>query len=393
MSADPLSSEALRWLAGAEGGDCLRQATAFTADQALRAQDVLRAQYPADRVRAALALVAARRAAVDKFGPVADGLYGDRDGVEMASRPEIAAYRAGRFAGRGRIADLGCGIGGDLVALAAGHLVCGVDLDPARLTAARLNAAAAGVDERAVLVRADAASYRPRVDAVFADPARRREGRRIRAAAAYGPPLTALLAWRERVPALAVKVAPGIDEAELPADGEVEFISAAGQCREGVLWQGELARCRRRATVLPGPHALIDASGPPVPVGPPGTALYDPDPAVVRAHLVQELARHLDAWLLDPQVAYLSGSGPPRPTPFARAYRLLDRQPFHLKRLRDYLRAADLAAAEIKKRRFPIPADQLRQLLGAAARGACPVTLVFTRIAARPEVLVCQPVP
>jgi len=392
VAADALTPESLRWLAGPEGVRCLAAAHCFEAGDSLRAQKSLRLDFPPHRCRAALTLVEARRAAVDKFGDLAPHLFGDREGVEMASRVEVAAHRAGRFAGRGTIGDLGCGIGGDLMALARHERVCGVDVDATRLTAAGLNAAAAGLGDRTLLVRADAAEVALRADALFADPARRRQGRRVRAGAAYLPPLDALLEIVRRVPAAAVKVAPGIREEELPVDAEVEFVSAAGQCREAVIWLGELAGPRRRATLLPGAHTLTDeGEGADVPVAPPGAVLYDPDPAVVRAHLVQPLARRLDAWRLDARIAYLCADGPPLATPFARTYRVLERLPFHLKRLRAHLRQEGMVADQIKKRRFPVETDELRHLLGRSGKGpGRPVTLILTRIDGRPEVFVCE---
>ena len=60
-----------------------------------------------------------------------------------------------RFAGRGSIADLGCGIGGDLLGLAQYAPVWGIDLHRARLRAAQMNAAAAGVGDRVGFVEAE----------------------------------------------------------------------------------------------------------------------------------------------------------------------------------------------------------------------------------------------
>jgi len=396
MSDNALTPAALRWLAGPRGQQCLERAADFDAGDSLRAQRLLRADFDAHHCRAALALLETRRAGADKFGPLAAHLFGDRDGVEMASRREVAAHRAGRFAALGPMADLGCGIGGDLLALAARGPVCGVDVDAARLTAAGLNTVAAGVEARVELVRGDAtAPPVPTGLPFFADPSRRAGGRRVRAGAAYHPPLQALLDLGRGALAAGIKVAPGIREQDLPDDAEVEFVSAGGQCREAVIWLGELAGPRRRATLLPGPHTLIDGDGgdAPVPVAPPGEVLYDPDPAVVRAHLVQPLARRLDAWRLDPQIAYLGAAAPARSTPLARAYRMRHRLAFNLKRLKAWLRDAGCVAGPIKKRRFPLEADELRRLLGTVGKGpGQPVTLICTRVEDRPEVFICDPV-
>ena len=383
LPATPITLDALRFFRSPPGEGLLAEAAALGADE-LRASQILRARFPADLCRAALALVQLRQAAREKFS-LADHMYFDREGLEMASREEISTYRAARFHDGQTVADLGCGIGGDLLGLAARCRVQAIDLDRLRLEMARLNLRAAGLD--AALVQADIRHFRIRTDGIFLDPARRLEGRRVRSAEDYSPPLSFVQELRRVTPAVAVKVSPAIDEAEIPGDCEVEFISAGHQCREAVLYFGPLASAGRRATILPGPHSLVSTPGPAVPVAPPGSVLYDPDPALVRAHLFDELAGRLDAWKLDPQIAYLS-SDTFTPTPFARGYHVQAFLPFNLKKLRQFLLREGLFPAEIKKRRFPIEPQELRQLLDLPSQGQG-VTLILTRIAGRASVFIC----
>lgn len=386
-AADPLSLEALRFLSSSPGQRLLARAASLAGDE-LRAQEALRAEYPAPWCRAALALVELRRAAAAKF-PAADRMYFDRPGLEMASAAVVADHRARRFARYGTVLDLCCGIGGDLLALARGSSVLAVDLDRRRLEMARLNARA--LDRPQVcLVAADVCRLRLAGDAAFVDPARRLDdGTRQRSAASYSPPLSWLTELRRRVPATAAKLSPAIDEAELPTDGELEWVSWRGQCREAVCYFGPLATARRRATVLPAGDSLTEAlDAAPVPVGPPGPFLFDPDPAVVRAHLIEPLARQLGAWLLDRRVAYLcaeTGSS----TPFASAYRVLEWMPFQLKRLRQRLAGEGFFPVEIKKRAVAMEPDELRQRLGLRG-GSRPVTLVHTRVGQSPLVAICE---
>lgn len=336
--------------------------------------------------RAALALVELRERARAKFD-LADRMFFDREALEMASRQEIARYRAGRLQHCDTVMDLCCGIGGDLLGLAANSRVRAVEIDGVRLEMARMNAAAAGL-ARVDFIQADVRHIRPRADAVFIDPSRRAGGSRVRRGHDYSPPLSHVDEIRRAVPATVVKVGPAIDEGQLPEDCEIEFISAAGQCREAVLYFGRLATARRRATLLPGPHTLVEAGGSEIPVAPPGAFVYDPDPAVVRSHLLDPLARRLNAWKLDPQVAYLSGDIAVD-TPFARSYRVLEVRPFHLKRLRQFLVGHGLYPDEIKRRRFPLEPPELRQLLRVRS-GDRPVTLIATRLEDRPVVVICE---
>src|SRR5690606_31105934 len=157
------------------------------------------------------------------------------------------------------VADLGCGLGGDAMALSAlGIPVLAVEADEATAALATVNLR---FFPTATVRHADALELdlaAEGVDAVFADPARRtRSGRRVFDPAAYAPPLADVLALREQVPALGVKIAPGVDRAELPADTHAQWVSVDGDVVEAGLWFGPLAPegPGRSALVLAGEDA------------------------------------------------------------------------------------------------------------------------------------------
>jgi len=335
--------------------------------------------------RAALSLVELRRRGMEKFSS-AQEMFFDRDGLEMATREEVARYRAWRMRECERIADLCCGIGGDLLSLAQVAEVVAVDTDRRRLEMARHNCRIYGV-ERVRFAAADVQSLRLDLDAIFIDPARR-DGKHRRRGEDYSPPLSWVAELRTKMSRIAVKVGPAIPERDLPPDCEVEFVSSGGQCREAVLYFGKLATTSRRATLLPEHHTLEATSGPDLPVAPPGAFVFDPDPAVVRSHLLDELARHIDAWKLDPQIAYLSGDHPVD-SPFVRTYRIIRWQPFQLKRLRQTLRDEGLYPREVKKRGFPMEPPELLRRLRIPQSGR-PATLLLTRVGEKPVVLICE---
>ncbi|MDQ6875077.1 MAG: SAM-dependent methyltransferase, partial [Actinomycetota bacterium] len=116
--------------------------------------------------------------------------------------------------------------------------------------------------------------------------------------------------------------------------------------------------------------------------------LYEPDGAVIRAHLVAEVAAQIGAWLLDPRIAYLSADERVD-TPFAVAYEVTDVLPFSLKRLRRVLLARDVGVLTVKKRGSPIEPETLRRQL--RLRGAGHAVVVVTRVAGDPTALVCRP--
>jgi SAM-dependent methyltransferase len=356
----------------------------------LRCAGRLQKLFPAPLARAALETAFLRRRARAKFTG-ADRMFFVREALEQASGEVVARHRARRFAGPGSVADLCCGIGGDAIALAGRGDVVAVDRDPLRLAMAGCNLAAHGLRDRVTLVEGDALTVElPNVAGAFADPDRRPGGARVLSTRAYHPPLPDLLTRFPKDFPLGVKLASGVPLAELAGlGGEVEFLSLDGELKECVLWRGPLAGPRRRATLLPGGQTLAaDVPADLPPAGAPGAWLYDPDPAVLRAGLVGDLARLLDARPLDPSIAYLTGDRL-QATPFVRAYAVEAALPFQLNALRAYLRARGVGHVQVMRRGSAVEPAELERRL--KLRGGEFRTVVLTRVGGRPFALVTQP--
>ena len=345
----------------------------------------LRRDYPANLVAAATAQHELRLAARAKFSRAMEMLF-TRGGYEQSSSELIARHRAARFGGTSRIADLCCGIGGDLIALADGREVMAVDRDPAH---ARLAVHNAGVYEVAGGVRACVADVRDiRLDgigAVFIDPARRSGTRRFPAGVSE-PSLDWCLALAGRVPAVCVKAAPGLPAELIPAGWEAEFIADGRDLKEAVLWSPAIATTPRRATVLPGGDTLVASPGEPVPAGEPGEYLLDPSPAVTRAGLVADLARAVGAWQVDPRIAFLSVKQEVA-TPFARTLRVIESAPWNEKRFARRLRDLGVGAADLRRRGLAGDVEQIHRRLRLA--GPHRATVVLTRAGDKPWGLIC----
>jgi hypothetical protein len=385
----------------------------------------LRREYPAALVAAAMAQQELRAAAAAKFSRAAEMLF-TRAGYEQSSSETIAAYRAGRLgaadtlAGTGRIADLCCGIGGDLIALADKHEVLAVDRDA---THARLAVHNVGVYGRADNVTAVVADVRDvtltGIDAVFIDPARR-SGQGAASAPHAGrykagtsePPLDWCAALTERVSGVCVKAAPGIPEEAIPDGWEAEFIAEHRDLKEAVLWSPALAvsaqtraaegGAARRATVLTAGlntvriDTLVAHAGDPLPLREPGEYLLDPSPAITRAGLVEDLARALaaegvgagqiDIAKIDPRIAFLTLDSDVR-TPFARTLRVSHSAPWREKDFARRLRELGIGAVDIRRRGLAGNVDEIRKHLKLVA--GTKATLVITRVNDRPWGLIC----
>ncbi|MGW9172861.1 class I SAM-dependent methyltransferase [Streptomyces decoyicus] len=385
-----------------EGQSLLAELRDHTPSDELAAATRLRRTYPAPLVSAALGQAQLRQRAVAKFGADARLMYFTPNGVEQSTRATVAAHRAARLAALGvrTLADLCCGIGGDAIALArAGIRVLAVDRDPLACAAVRANAEALGLAELievrcADVTEVDTAGY----DAVFVDPARRSKARggRIFDPEAYAPPLSWAVEAARKAPVAALKIAPGVPHDMLPEDAETEWISDGGDVKEAVVWFGTAVDGApgptpggRRATLLPAGDSLLGAGLPDPEPGPVGDWLYEPDGAVIRAHLVADVARQIGGRLIDPTIAYLTADRLVE-TPYATAYAITDVLPFNVKKLKALLREREVGIAVIKKRGSAVEPEELRKKLKlGGGRKSC--TIFLTRVGGAPSMLLGHP--
>ena len=390
MSQNSVTVEGLEALLSVEGRALLDRL--FREDPAvgdsIRLGSLLREQFAPELVAMALTQHDLRRAAERKFRRASRMLF-TRPGLEQASAEMVSRYRVLRFAGLGRLADLCTGIGGDLISIAGHGETLAVDLDEVHLRMAVLNAEVYGVAAGVRAMHADVRSVDlVGVDGVFVDPARRSGGRRLRTGHSE-PPLSWCLGLAQGVPAVGIKLAPGLARDAIPPGWELEFLADGRDLKEAVAWSPALSTAARRATILPGGHTLTPGDGAPVSVCPPGEFLFDPNPAVTRAGLVEELARTTGCWKIDDQIAFLSANHLVH-TPFARTLRVIESAPWKEKQLAARLRALDIGAVDIRRRGLAGDVVELHRRL--KLRGTRRATLVMTRMLDQPWSLVCTDV-
>lgn len=381
-----LDATDVAWLLTPEGARLTAEAehglAANTSPLALL--DRLRRAASPEGARAAISLAEGRRSAAAKF-PDAYRLYFDREAAEQATSDVVARHTARRFEGARRVADLGCGAGADTLALAEVAPVLAVDRDAGRVALTAANVAVRGLQGHveARVGEVGTMSLPADIDAVWLDPARRDASGRVLDPERWSPPLSEALRLASVVARAGIKVAPGIDLTAVPPDAEVEFISLEGRLVEAVIWLGEAVTAPRRATALPSGATIEgDADTGRTPVRPPGRYLYDLNPGVGRAGLVDVLAEDLDTWLLTPDVAYLSADEA-HDSPFARRFRIEAWLPFSERRLLERLRELGAGRVEVMRRASPVETNALEMRLNSALKaldGDRVLTVALTRV-------------
>ena len=353
-------------------------------------------------VAAVLSQAKLRRRAEAKFGEFATRMLFTEAGLEQASRLKVSALHAGRFrdAGCSSVADLGCGIGTESMAFASvGLEVDAFELDEVTAAIATYNLAPfenARVHQ-ADVTEVDASPF----DGQFFDPARRELGgpKRDRAVrkfdpADYSPNFDWVLARAHERPT-GIKLGPGHPHDAIPHGCEAQWVSVDGDLVECALWFGATARegVARSALLIDGDGThLLDSANEErtdAPLGELHEYVFEPDAAVIRSHLVGDLAARFGANLFAPEIAYLTASEAHR-SPWLRTYRLVDNLPFDRKKLKAYLRERAVGILEIKKRGSDVSPEALRKEMSLNGENAA--TLIITRVGDAHRVLVVEPI-
>ena len=356
--------------------------------------------HSAELVATVLTQVKLRRRAKAKFGEFAKTMFFTEEGLEQASRLKVAAMHAGRFRNHGlkRIADLGCGIGAESLAIASLDMdVTAFEIDEVTAALATYNLASF---ENVKVEQADVTTINlENFDGLFIDPARRdlkdsktNINKRKYDINDFSPSFDFVLEAARTKPTI-VKLGPGLDHKDIPEDAEAVWVSDDGDLVELTLYFGILKRPEvKRAALLQSPNGTFELTSAEAerldaPLGELGKYLYEPDASIIRSHLVGDLAISLGLNIFSNEIAYLSSNEEVR-SPWLRGYEVLENLVFDRKKLKAYLREKNIGVLEIKKRGADITPEQLRRELDP--KGSESATLIITRVDGAHRVLIVR---
>ena len=299
-----------------------------------------------------------RARAAAKYARASEMLF-TREAMEQGTHEVLARYRASRFPADVEVADLTCGIGGDLVALAARGPVVGYELDSERADYALHNLAVLGLHADVRLADGLQAASNHRY--AIADPARRVAGRRTLDPTQFEPDPTTLASLMGGMELGALKLSPMLDDRYLEGlGGGLEFISYGGECREACVWLGDSAEPGRWA-VDAATGERLEESDAPWPVDDPAAYVYEADPAAIRAHALGGFG--LDG--LGDSNGYLTGTDLVE-SPWLRGYKVFGHGAWDLKAIARLLDG--WATPVVKMRACRIDPEATRRALKGTGR-------------------------
>lgn len=382
------------WLVSDAGAAVLARVSGDTRS-AVQLATALRKELSVVRTHLVLEQVELRHRARVKFSQ-AERMYFRPVALEQATDEIVAGYKSARFARGERVADLCCGIGGDLLSLAGRGPARAVDRSAVAAVLARANCEVLQLNEPPEVIVGDVTpSSAEGCAAWHIDPDRRPDGRRTIRVELHEPGPAVLEGLLAQQPSGAIKLAPAAETPDAWQEiAELEWISRARECRQQVAWFGDLARhpSRRAATILTSDpsqtRTLLGDAGEEPPVAPAiGRYVFEPDAAVLAAGLNGQLAAEHDLSSVVFGVAYLTGDDPVN-DPALSCFAVQEVLAYHPKRVKALLRERGIGTLEVKKRGVDLAPDNVRRELDP--RGENAATLILTRIENRVVAILAQ---
>ncbi len=396
-------SDLIKWLACPEGTRLASLASSLP-DDSLKRLTVLRRHVTHEQARAIVEQLEIRKRARHRF-PQAESMLFTASGLDQATAPAIARYHGTLLGSCKLTLDAGCGIGSDLREICFKTNVIAVDTSEEAIACARYNLPGSSTHPFHVrFVRADvttmsvSAMRQAGVDGLFCDPGRRYAEagvtRRVRSAEQSNPPLSWLISVSNSFPVVLFKLSPAIKDEELQQLGGIaQFLSYRGQCREALAITSQpdgpysavkVADDGSYDELSSVPHALAETR-------PAGGWLYEPDPAAIRAHLVDTLAVLSQTHRLVDGLAYLTGDALVENT-WLTPYRVMEPAPCDVRYLRAWQKRSGRRISVVKTRgATPTPEEMLAKLHDAAVNGAKQAVLFLARDRAGVTAVLCEP--
>lgn len=387
----PLTLEPWKWLLE-DAAQRLMEDVQLQSGDALSWTKHLRKQgVSKEHARLVVKQLTLRPLAERKFKDAAK-MFFRRQLLEQATGENLAVFKAKRFQSAPSVVDFCCGLGGDLMALAAVTRVTGVDADPVTSLLAKKNTSVNNLNANVVTCRCEDFEVEPNAW-VHIDPDRRAHDRRTTNLEFFSPSLGFLENLIESHPNCAIKLAPA---SRLPSDWrphELQWLGDRRECKQLIAWFGETTpRSGIRSAVAVGPTGdpLFEVIETPVEPSPAtdqlGDYLYEPHPTVIAGRLVDSIADQCDLRRISDGIAYLTGAFECHPA--LTRLEVLEMGKANRKEVVDMLNRHQAGPLAIKKR--GVDQALMDRFAKLRTEGDQSLILVLTKIAENHVAIICR---
>jgi len=307
--------------------------------------------------------------------------------AQQASAFALAQYHGSLFAHYATVADICCGIGSDLLFISKNKETCyAIDSDNEVLNLAQYNMNYFN-RKKIIYQNVNACNFQEPCEAIYIDPDRRKGSKRVYDIQDISPPFLQIQDLIKKYGNVAVKLSPVIDyEKNNLKDYSYDFVSVGGELKECLLKSGEL-KTLKRAVLLPHLAIFKDKGYEPTDISSVKQYIFEPDVAIIRAHLVNDLAGELGISRIDEHIALLTSDNP-IDTIFCKMYKVVDAFEYKLERLNTYLLSRGIGVVDIKTKGFSQTVEGFRSKLKLKDNGHAVVFII--RVGGKHMCVVCE---
>jgi hypothetical protein len=346
----------------------------------------LKQSFPNYPIQEFINLITLQKKAEAKF-PFADKWFWTDKNYQQASSLALAQYHGKLFKPYSVVADLCCGIGADLLFLSKNKSRCfAVECDNQVLQMAKYNMNYFH-RENIIYQPITGELFADDCEAVYIDPDRRATGKRQTQLDNISPNFETIKKIVEKYHNVVVKLSPLLDyEDELLSDYCFEFVSHQGELKECLLKTGQLMN-KKQAVLLPQNIIFTEENSAPSHLTTVQKWLLEPDPAIIRGHLVNDLANELKMSRLDENIALLTSDTEPTEI-YGRKYLVTDTFNYNLKSLDQYLVSHQIGILDIKTKGFSETVENFRKKL--TFKGKNKAVMFIVRIGNKHQCIICE---
>jgi len=302
-------------------------------------------------------------------------LWTDKN-LQQASCYELAQYHGELYGDFQTVGDLCCGIGSDLLFISQNKRQCfAVESQQSILSLAKYNMSSFYRDN-IIYLNQLSELFNKNCEALYIDPDRRWAGKKMIHVQHLSPNFTQIKSLISKYKNVAVKLSPLINyENSIFSDYDFNFISVRGELKECLMCSGDLKQSKK-AVILPQKIIFSEKKHSPTELSEIKQWILEPDPAIIRAHLVNDLAVETGMLRIDPQISLLTSDIEPC-TIYGNKYQVIDVFAYNVKKLQHYLLEKKVGILNIKTKGFSEPVEKFRKRITLKGENSLTLFLIM----------------
>lgn len=321
----------------------------------------LKKSYPNYPINELLTLFRIRKNAQKRIKNAENFLFTTK-GVEQSSSTSIAEYNASKFINKSIVADFCCGNGIDCLNIAQNvKKVYAIDLSEDALLCCRFNAQQMKINNIEFLNQ-NVLDFDEQVEGIFIDPDRRPKNQRVIIGSEMSPSINEIKNIINKYKHVVIKLSPAYPylEEKINISHTWEFVSENRTLKEVLLCTGDFAtkNYSRKSVILPNKQLLFNNNK--ISVTNISDYIYNPDPAIIRAGLVQDLGYLLDYTLINKHISILTGMKA-KENNFGKCYSVISSFHYSKKIFQKFINNNNIGELIVIMKGFPETPDKFKK--------------------------------